>query len=295
MNTENSIADIKNLSIRFGHVQAIKDLSLRLEPGRIVGLLGANGSGKSTLLRSIIGLYLPDNGSCVTLGCPADKLGPEHLARIGYVHQEGELIDWMKAGQLIRYVSVYYPNWNHGLEERYIREFEIDLKARVGTLSPGQRQRLAILLAICFEPQFLILDEPASGLDPIARGHFLDLLLGLIQDPGRTIIISSHILSDVEKVIDHVWILKAGQLVRDCPFDDLKEEYCQVRLSSLNGDLPATLPFPGLLACKHDGRQALVTLHHPSPGEVGKIAENLNCEYELRPMVLEELYKFVVS
>ncbi len=295
MNTENLLMEIKSLSIRFGHVQALKDLSLRLEPGRIVGLLGANGSGKSTLLRSMIGLYLPDNGSCVTLGCPAGKLEPEHLARIGYVHQEGELIDWMKAGQLIRYVSVYYPNWNHGMEERYIKEFEIDLKARVGSLSPGQRQRLAILLAICFEPELLILDEPASGLDPIARGHFLDLLLGYIQDPGRTIIISSHILSDVEKVIDHVWILKAGELIRDCPFDDLKEEFCQVRLSSLNGNLPEKLPFPKILACKHDGRQALVTLHHTTSREVETIAKNLNCEYEVRPLALEELYKLVVS
>lgn len=293
--TENVIVDMKNLSIRFGHTQALADVTLQIEPGRIIGLLGANGSGKSTLLRSIIGLYLPDNGSCATLGCPAGKLEPEHLAQIGYVHQEGELIDWMKAGQLIRYVSAYYPNWNLDIQERYIREFEIDLKARVGTLSPGQRQRLAILLAICFEPKLLILDEPASGLDPVARSQFLDLLLTLIQDPGRTIIISSHILSDVEKVIDHVLILKAGRLLRDCPFDDLKEEYCQVKLSSLNGDLPASLPFSNILACKHNGRQALVTLHRPSIKDIETTASGLHCEYEIKPMALEDLYKCVVS
>jgi ABC-2 type transport system ATP-binding protein len=295
MNTEQLVADIENLSVRFGRVQAVKDLSVRLESGRIVGLLGANGSGKSTLLRSMIGLYLPDNGSCTTLGCSAGKLTPKHLARIGYVHQEAELIDWMRAGQFIRYVSAYYPNWNHHMEEQYVKEFEIDPKSRVGALSPGQRQRLAILAAICFEPELLILDEPASGLDPIARGQFLDLLVGYIQNPNRTIIISSHILSDVEKVIDHVWILKAGEMVRDCSFDDLKEEFCQVRLSSLNGDLPESLPFPNILACKHAGRQAVVTLRNPSRDDVESIAVKLKCEYEIRPLALEELYKLVVS
>jgi ABC-2 type transport system ATP-binding protein len=295
MNTKTIVADIENLTVRFGRVHAVKDLSLRLQPGRIVGLLGANGSGKSTLLRTMIGLYLPDNGSCTTLGCPAGKLTPSHLARIGYVHQDVELIDWMKAGQLIRYVSAYYPNWNHSLEEQYVRDFEIDLKKRVSTLSPGQRQRLAILLAICFEPELLIFDEPASGLDPIARGQFLDLLLGYIQDPSRSIIISSHILSDVEKVIDHVWILKAGELVRDCAFDDLKDEFCEVRISSLNGDLPETLPFPNLLTCKRAGRQAVLTLRNPSPADVETVAAKLKCEYEIRPLALEELYKLVVS
>ncbi|MFA5865209.1 MAG: ABC transporter ATP-binding protein [Phycisphaerae bacterium] len=294
MNTEHLIADIKNLSIRFGRIQALADVNLQIEPGRIIGLLGANGSGKSTLLRAIIGLYLPDNGSCRTLGCPAAKLSAEHLAKIGYVHQEGELIDWMKAGQLIRYVSVYYPAWNHDLEERYIREFQIDLKARVSTLSPGQRQRLAILLAICFEPEFLILDEPASGLDPIARGHFLDLLLSLIQDPRRTIIISSHILSDVEKVIDHVWILKSGRVIRDCLFDDLREEFCQLHLTSLNGNLPEILPFTGIIACKREAKQALLTLQNPSHNEIEKIAQTLNCQHEIRPLSLEDIYKIVV-
>ena len=105
--------------------------------------------------------------------------GPEELARIGYVHQEGELLNWMTVGQLIRYVSAYYPNWNEGLEQRYIADFEINTGARVGSLSPGERQKVAILIAIGFEPELLILDEPASALDPIARAKFLDLLLDL--------------------------------------------------------------------------------------------------------------------
>jgi ABC-2 type transport system ATP-binding protein len=108
----NPIVQMNGLSKRFGKIQALDGMDLDIYPGRIIGLLGANGAGKSTLLRHIIGLYLPNIGQCTTFGCDAAKLGPEELGRIGYVHQEGELLDWMKAGQLIRYVSAYYPNWN---------------------------------------------------------------------------------------------------------------------------------------------------------------------------------------
>ncbi|MHC4744059.1 MAG: ATP-binding cassette domain-containing protein, partial [Planctomycetota bacterium] len=163
----NPIVQMQGVSKRFGKIQALDGVGLDIYPGRIIGLLGANGAGKSTLLRHIIGLYLPNTGGCTTFGCEAGKLGPEELGRIGYVHQEGELLDWMKAGQLIRYVSAYYPNWNRELEEKYVADYEISTDARVGSLSPGQRQKLAILLAIGFEPELLILDEPAAALDPV--------------------------------------------------------------------------------------------------------------------------------
>jgi ABC-2 type transport system ATP-binding protein len=167
------------------------------------------------------------------------------LARIGYVHQEGELPDWMTTGQLVRYVAAYYPIWNHELEERYIKEFDMDLSARVGSLSPGQRQMLAILLAIGFEPDLLILDEPAAAMDPIARRRFLDLLLEIIQNPHRTILISSHILSDVEQIIDQVIIMDHGSVLRDCSLDDLSVEYRKLKITSLNGPLPDPLPIDG--------------------------------------------------
>ena len=111
----NTIVEISGLNKNFGKIKALNDIDLQIEPGRIIGLLGANGSGKSTLLRHIIGLYLADSGDCTTFDCDAAKLGPAELARIGYVHQEGELLDWMTARQLIRYVSAYYENWNTDL------------------------------------------------------------------------------------------------------------------------------------------------------------------------------------
>lgn len=291
----NPIVQMRKVSKTFGDLKAMDDLDFEIYPGTIVGLIGDNGAGKSTLLRHIIGLYLPDEGKVNTFDCDAEKLGPDQLARIGYVHQEGELLDWMTVKQLIRYVSAYYPGWNHELEKEYISDFDISMKARVGVLSPGQRQRLAILLAIGFEPELLILDEPASGLDPIARAKFLDMLLGIIQDENRAIIISSHILSDIEKVIDHTVIMKAGRLLRDCGFDDLREEFCTVRLKSLNGELPEELGFENVVACERGEFEAVLTVGRCSEQQLQAAAKKLNCRIETQALPLEEIYKIVVS
>jgi ABC-2 type transport system ATP-binding protein len=295
MSNNNLIVEIRKLSRRFGRIQALDQIDLEISPGKIIGLLGANGAGKSTLLRHIIGLYLPDSGDCTTFDTDAAKLTPRELSRIGYVHQEGKLLEWMSVSQLIRYVAAYYPNWNHDLEARYIEDFEISVKDRVGSLSPGQRQKLAILLAIAFEPELLILDEPASGLDPIARSRFLDLLLHIIQDENRTIIISSHILSDVEKVIDHTLIMRQGRILRDCSFDDLREQFVKVTLTSLNGPLPRNLPFDNIIECQTDSTTAVLTLQNISPDQLEEKAAALNCDLETRTLSLEEIYKAVVS
>ena len=295
MSSEHTMVEIRGLSKRFGKVQALDAVDLTIERGRIIGLLGANGAGKSTLLRHIIGLYLPDRGQCTTLGVEAGQLSPAELARIGYVHQEGELIDWMTAAQLLRYVSVYYPTWNTELEDRLVSEYEISLKARVGSLSPGQRQRLAILIAVCFEPELLILDEPAAALDPLARAQFLDLLLQLIQDQNRTIVISSHILSDVEKVIDHTLIMKAGKIVTDASFDALREKYSRVRLTALSGPLPESLGFANVLECQRNQSAATLTVADLTPEQIATSATKINCQAEVQPLPLEDIYRVVVA
>lgn len=285
---------IDKLTKRFGDTLALDEVSLEIGPGRIVGLLGANGGGKSTLLRHMVGLYLPDRGACTTFGTKSADLAPEDLSRIGYVHQEGSLIDWMTPKQLIRYVAAYYPTWNRELESEFIERFELPLGSRVGTMSPGQRQKLAILLAIGFDPELLVLDEPAAALDPLARHQFLELLLEIIQNEGRTILISSHILSDVEKVIDHVLILDKGRLLRDCTFDELREEFFRVRLTSLNGSLPKPLDIRGSIDCEQNDRQAVVTMNNAYRDELDAAARKLNCDVETLPVSFEETYAMVV-
>jgi ABC-2 type transport system ATP-binding protein len=295
MTVTEPIIQIKNIAKRFGSIQAIADVSADIGAGTIVGLVGDNGSGKSTLLRHIIGLYLPDRGTCTTFGRDVARLSPAELSRIGYVHQEGKLPDWMTAGQLIRYVSAYYPNWNHRLEQRYVCDFDIGLDDRVGTLSPGQRQKLAILLAIAFEPELLILDEPASALDPLARSRFLDLLLEIIQKDSRTIIISSHILSDIEKIVDHLMVMRKGRLIYDNSLDIMREEYSRVTLTSRDAVLPDALPFVDVLRAERTDHQARLTVHCADREILKAAVSGLNCDIEFHPLTLDELYEIVVT
>jgi ABC-2 type transport system ATP-binding protein len=289
------IVQTSGLTKSFSGKAALNSVDLEILPGRIIGLLGPNGAGKSTLIRHMIGLYLPDRGTCVTFGCDAAKLSQNELSRIGYVHQEGDLLDWMTAKQLIRYVSAYHPAWNADLEDRYVRDFEIGLNDKVGALSPGQRQKLAILLAIGHEPDFLILDEPASTLDPIARAQFLDLLIKIIQQDQKTILISSHILSDVEKVIDHVIIMKNGRIIEDKGFDDLRDQYLRIRLTSLGASLPEELSFERILSSQRNNGQAVLTLENPQLETIKNQAESLNCRIDIHPIPLEDIYKIIMG
>jgi ABC-2 type transport system ATP-binding protein len=288
------VIEFQNVSKRFGKTVALNDVSLSLSPGHIVGLLGANGSGKTTLLRHAIGLYLPQEGECNTLGCTSGDLTAELMARVGYVAQEGELLEWLSVRQLIAYVRAYYENWNSELEKRLREEFELTPKARVAGLSPGLRQRLAILLAVCPEPDLLILDEPAAGLDPIARGQFLDLLMEIIQSPDRTIVISSHILGDVEKVIDHALIMHEGKLIRDCSFAELQEEFSRLVITATT-DLPNPLPFAQMLSCNVSGRQAEAVVRTVSPDAIQSFETAHHAKVEVQGLGLEDLYRYVVQ
>ena len=213
------------------------------------------------------------------------------------MHQEGKLIEWMSVAKLVRYVAAYYPNWSLEIESRYIEEFELDPKARVGKLSPGQRQKLAVLLAIGFQPELLILDEPAAAMDPLARRRFLELLMEIIQVSGRTIIISSHILTDIEKVIDHALIMDKGKMLCDCSMDDLRERYIKLRLTSLKGPIPENLPFEDIIQREKDGSKAILTLsgNKKSRSEMESMAESIHCQMEQLPLPLEDIYQLVVE
>ncbi len=296
MEAEYKIVEFDQVHKRFGSTRALDGVDLTVGRGMILGLVGANGCGKSTLIRHIVGLYLPDEGTITTLGCEARRLGPDRMARLGYVHQEGQLLDWMTVRQHLAYVAAYYDHWNLELQNRFLEQFDIDLKARVGKLSPGKRQQLAILLAICHEPELLILDEPASALDPIARGRFFDLLLELIQERSdRTILISSHILSDIEKVVDQVVVMDRGRIRRNESLDALRERYCRLQMQSLPVDETVRFENSKVLDAKYASGKAQLLMENLDEAELRTIIERYDCPYEISPLSLDEIYEIVVS
>lgn len=215
----------------------LADLSMTLYPGMVVGLLGQNGAGKSTLMRCALGVIDIDQGDISTLGETPTALSIQAKERIGYVPQqpfgyEGFTID--KALELHR---SFYPNWDLTLEQEWLKRFDLDVTQAVQKLSVGQRQSLALIMAMAYRPSLLLLDEPVASLDPIARRQFMGDLFDLALDSGSAVLFSSHITSDLERVASHVALIKKGQLVLFKEIDTLREE---VKL--LNADNNVQLP-----------------------------------------------------
>ncbi len=218
-----NVISIKNLTKTFGLKDALRGVDMEIPVGATVGLLGANGAGKTTLIKCALGLLRPTSGECQLLGESAWSLSAGAKARLGYVPQVIQLYPWMRVAELIQYTASFYPTWNPELADRLITEWELPLNDRVRTLSVGQKQRLAIVTAVAYQPDLLILDEPAASLDPQARRQFLQLLVELTEPAQRSVLFSTHITSDLERVADYVAVMKEGKIAWFGSLEALKE------------------------------------------------------------------------
>jgi ABC-2 type transport system ATP-binding protein len=252
-------------------------------------LIGKNGSGKTTMLRLITGLYLPTSGECFTLGRRTPDLDTAELARLGVVYQRGNLVGWMTVTEMVRYVASFYDNWDAALEARLMQELELHPDVVVSTLSPGNTQRLSLLLAVCHRPQLLLLDEPFSDMDPTGREVVLPLLLDLMRESETTIVVSSHLLFDIERIVDRVICLHAGVCVADNTLDELKESYAEWTVRSLNGSLPAHFAEPFVLSSEGDGRQARLVVRDGTQHLAG-FRSQYNVEVERRALNLARIF-----
>jgi ABC-2 type transport system ATP-binding protein len=293
--SDQPVIRLRGVTKQYGSTRALNDVNLDILPGTVVGVLGPNGSGKTTLMGHLPGLLLPTSGTVETFGQPAGRLDDAALARIGYVSQESRMMEWLTVAETIDFARAGRSRWDESLARRLLADFTLDPTRKVGTLSPGLRQRLAILVAVAAKPDLLLLDEPAASLDPVARHDFLLLLMELIQDEGRTILISSHVLSDVEKVIDTVLIINQGQVHCHQPLDELRETYHRVDVTAVSGDLPDPLPLPGLLTVTGDHRRAMAVCGHVPRHEVEAAARRLGAAAEVRGLAFEEIYRLIAT
>ena len=235
------IMHLDRLTKRFGALTVLEEISADVYQGDVVGLLGLNGAGKTTLLETALGFAVPDAGTAELFGQLSSAVEDESLKhRIGFVPQQDELLEYLKGGEFLALMGEFYPHWNGELIARLARDWNVPLDTRAHQLSVGQRQKLSILAALGHEPELIILDEPVASLDPLARRRFLQELIDMISDGSRTVLFSTHIVSDLERIADRVWIIKDGRLLVDEPLDSLKEH--AVRLRRAGGDvLPATV------------------------------------------------------
>lgn len=219
-----SAVSIRNVTKSFDDKRVLCGTNLEVPTGSMVGLLGTNGSGKTTLLKCAVRLLRPQGGQCQLLGEDGWNLSAAAKARLGYVPQVINLYPWMKVQELVQYTAAFYPNWNHSIAKQLMGEWSLCPTDRVGKLSTGTLQKLSILTAVAHEPDLLILDEPAASLDPLARRQFLQLIIDVVGPGERTVLFSTHITSDLERVADYVAVMKAGQIAHFGSLDDLKSQ-----------------------------------------------------------------------
>jgi ABC-2 type transport system ATP-binding protein len=288
------VFEARELTKTFGSVTALDRVDVAVPRGSIVGLVGKNGSGKTTLLRHLLGLYLPTRGASITLGVASGELGRDQLARIGAVHQESRFLDWMTVEQHVRYVASFYPRWDRDREQRLCRDLELDADALVGALSPGNVQKLALVLAMGHHPELLVLDEPVSALDPIVRNTLLSFLVELTATDEATVVVSSHVLRDIEQIVDRVICLDVGRVTTEASLDELQERYAEWRVLAPLGGLPDRFDEPFVLRQQVNGRQALLLVRRAA-AELETFRRRHGVEVEIRPLNLERLFPLLVE
>ena len=225
-----------HLSLRFGAAKVLDGVSFSLKPGSVLGLVGRNGAGKTSLINCLLGLTVPTAGASLLMGTSSLALTDEVKANLGYVAQTPELLEWLRACDHVSLLGPLYPNWSRMRAEALLKRFDVP-DVRVGKLSPGEKQRLAIVLALMHRPQLLVLDEPVASLDPVARRDFLRALIELDTDDANrsSVLISSHLLDDLERVATHLLFLKQGRVQLMGTREELAES-----LVAVYGDAPLT-------------------------------------------------------
>ena len=250
---------IENLVKYYGGRCVLSGVSLKVPRGCIYGLLGRNGCGKTTIIRILLGLEPPTRGRTALLGQDSTALLAETRGRIGYVAEGHNLIQNYKVHRIIGLCRGLSRCWNDEFFGRLMETFRLPLDRRIRELSAGMRAELNLALAMAVDPELLILDDPTLGLDTVARRQFLELAIDLIQKADRTILFSSHILSDVERIADRIGVIVAGRLVADCELQELKERIRKLRIL-FEDEAPGDMYLTEIVNRQVQGREMVLTV-----------------------------------
>ncbi len=283
------VIEIDRLTKYFGPREIVRDLTLTVAPGTIYGFLGRNGMGKTTTIRVLLGFEDPTRGQTTVLGEDSRALRPATRARIGYLPEGHHVYRWMTVAECGRFQSSFFPAWNHEIFEAVISHFRLDPKTKAGHLSRGQRAGLCLALTLAPEPELLILDDPALGLDPVARRSLLQSMLYVTRHPDRTILFSSHLLSDVERVADRIAILDGTTLRADCTIDHFRSQLRHLVLKFPTTP-PPTPDLPGLLESFRTDTELILTLANPPDDLDARLAALHPTSIEPLEMTLEDAF-----
>lgn len=291
MNVSSPVIEIKNLACAYGRTEAVHGLDLTVQAGRCYGLFGRNGAGKTTTMKCLLNLLRPRAGSVRIFGLDPAKNEVEVKRRLAYVPDNVAFYPWMTVRETLDYLASFRAKWNRDVEQDLIRRFGLDVSKKAGGLSKGQKTQVALLGAVCPEPELLLLDEPTSGLDPIVRREFIETVIGAYQEgaPGmRTILVSTHLITEFEGLIDEFTIMDAGRAVLTLEADEARHRYQRIRAR-----FPEAAPaddFPGALHIRRQGRELEIIAN----GEGARVIEQLRAlspeELTTEALTLEEVF-----
>lgn len=277
------------LSKRFGRETALERVDLQVPQGAVYVLAGANGAGKSTLLRTFLGLVRPDAGRAEVLGLDPRRNGPQARAQIGYVPEGAQSgYGWMRVGRLLEHHAAFFPAWDANYAARLSRALEIRPERKLGHLSKGQARRVQLVMALAHRPALLLLDEPTDGLDPVARDEVLGLLSEHLADTGCTVLVSTHLVYEVQRLADHLGVLQRGRLVAQTPVEQLHRQLRLYRVEAPEGWVGPVDLAPAVLRRGGTGRDLQWTVWGEEREVAGRIAASGGVVREVAPLTLDD-------
>ncbi|WP_026478811.1 ABC transporter ATP-binding protein [Alkaliphilus transvaalensis] len=223
-----NILEVKNLSKSYKEF-SLKNISFSLEPGYIMGFIGPNGAGKSTTIKLLMNLIQKDSGEIKIFNKTLEKNEKEIKDKIGFVYDENYFYEELSLREIKNIIAPHYKSWDEKEFNRYIKEFNLPLKLKIKELSKGMKMKYSLAIALSHHAELIIMDEPTSGLDPVIRSELLDVLYDIIQDERRSILFSTHITRDLDKIADYITFIDKGELIFTKTKDDILESYRLVK------------------------------------------------------------------
>lgn len=291
MNTDTPIIEINNLHRRYGKLDAVNGLSLAVRPGKCYGFFGRNGAGKTTTIKCLLNLLRPDSGDVRVFGLDPRKDEVAIKSRIAYVPDMVAFYPWMTVADTLEYLASFRKNWNGDIEADLLKRFQLDPKQKSSHLSKGQRTQLALIGAICPEPELLVLDEPTSGLDPIVRREFIETVIGAYQsgDPTRrTVFVSTHLISEFEGLIDEFSIIENGKNLLTMDADAARNRFKKIRARFAQP--PQALDMTSALRARMNGREVELLANGNSEQLLAELKSHSPEELKTESLSLEEIF-----
>jgi len=290
MNTDSPVIEIQNLVRRYGKHDAVNGLSLTVRPGKCYGFFGRNGAGKTTTIKCLLNLLRPDSGTARVFGLDPRQHEVAVKSRLAYVPDMVSFYPWMTVRDTLEYLASFRTNWNRDIENDLLKRFQLDAAKKTTSLSKGQRTQLALIGAICPEPELLVLDEPTSGLDPIVRREFIETVIGAYQsgDPTRrTVFVSTHLISEFEGLIDEFTIIESGKNLLTMEADAARDRFKKIRARFPQ---EMKLNLTGALKVKHSGREVEILANGNSEQLLAELKAHSPEELKIESLTLEEIF-----